>query len=138
MRREVWGGDGDRVPQFRPLRRILLRGINGHATGGRDCFDRKDCCLARVMSVAAAARRTRLRLGGWVIDVPLSPSEGEGRKGNLNVGGRLRAERCLEQRVGLGGSAVPCAFPCESAYHLFLFDLALHAGWKDMLGPNQR
>jgi hypothetical protein len=68
------------VPLWWPLRSGLLRGINGHAAGGSRYFDRWGCWRARVMSVAAAARRPALRLVDRVFVVPFCPSDGRDRR----------------------------------------------------------
>ena len=44
-------------------------------------------------------------LGGWVIAVPLSPSLGEGRKGNFHVGGGLAGGEGSGTTHRAGGSA---------------------------------
>ena len=64
-----------------PLRRGLLRGINGHAAGRWDYLIGGGYCLARVMPVAADSATAPAPLLARVVAVPSSPSETKGEEG---------------------------------------------------------
>jgi hypothetical protein len=93
------GGVVDGVTQVTPLRRGLLRGINGHAAGVRATPVAEGVGLPASCPLLPTPRRPRLRFSCWRLPFPLRPLKAKGEEGTSMMGGAVG-----EDVVGEGAS----------------------------------